>query len=246
MKRVNFFIGKVEMKKNCFIMIITLWVSFLSPTTAFAEEWGKLSPYVPQNGIIEGNLMELRSPKQLQEIQDKFQQAMSKNREWFTEYAYNAEPGKPLPYHPNFGITQAEYQKLIELSSQLVLNKVGKVKLKIQKTPQGDLVISCENRKFPLHGLELDNKGTRFKTPYGYLETVSQINQNNEKSPTGTWKGIQWKKEEQLSSSSGIVVKFAIGKLNNKPEGIIYYDVKNIVPENPEQYSVIILYPLKN
>lgn len=62
------------------------------------------------------------------ELTNKFQESIRDNYEWFIEYSQQAvEPGKPMPYHENLGLTKAEYEELqgfmenIELASSRVV-----------------------------------------------------------------------------------------------------------------------------
>jgi hypothetical protein len=80
-------------------------------------------------GLMSFDVMDevIQSERQL-ELTAKFQQAVRVNYEWFLKYAEEIrEPGKPLPFHENFGLSEDEYEELlsfignIELASSRVI-----------------------------------------------------------------------------------------------------------------------------
>ena len=66
------------------------------------------------------------------ELTTKFQQSIRDNYDWFLEYSQQAvEPGKPMPYHKNLGLTKSEYEELQGLMENIELASSGVVEYAI-------------------------------------------------------------------------------------------------------------------
>lgn len=216
---------------------------FLSNTLA-ADTWNS---YFPTNKPIKAKIMELASAKELQQIAEKMRDGIKTHQEWFMTYVKNfktIKPGEKLPYHPNFGITETEYNILFSGVKSLKMLQTGSTEVRFIKDKNETIKIQT-NPKSPIDGIKITANAV--DTPYGQLRKISQINNINKDTPTGSWQGIQWSLSElKLQELSGKEVKLAAGKLKNTGEGILYYDVKNInKSENKSvQFSYIVYYPL--
>lgn len=187
--------------------------------------------------------MELVAPRETQVLQQKLVAAIHNDQEWFQAFIAENTGVRPLPYHPKMGLTEVEYQRMLELSDVMELQQVGSVTLTVKHLENGGVQLNSEEDSTPLNNMSLFPVEGFVKTGYGKLEEFSEINQNNPNSPTGRWIGAQWKKSEQTNDRQ-IAVKLAIGKRTDHGDGIIYYDVKNFLPGVTENYSYVLLYPL--
>lgn len=51
----------------------------------------------------------IKQSKRQAQLMEKFKLGITTNHEWFTGYTKKYEKVKPVPYHPNFGLTEDEY-----------------------------------------------------------------------------------------------------------------------------------------
>lgn len=203
-----------------------------------------VAKYIPSSSTASARIMELSFPRKHAEITLKIQKAMRADPNWTSEYIRKNDKPGPLPYNPKLGISKSEYEQF--LSSKLGLVEKGKTKLSFIKNKDGSITIMTDKRGLPLNGITIlsDNKGV--KTPYGVLDRFSTINNKDKNSPTGPWQGMQWKIENIIDANhfppSISAVKFSIGVLDSKKEGILYYDVKNSPTQ--EIFHYVIFYDL--
>ena len=227
-------------------LLTLLCISFSS--LLMAADW---ATYFPTNKVITAKIMELSSSKEIAAINEKLEQAVSKNQEWFKQYIGQTEAGKPLPYHANFGISEAEYAQFLNFKDAK-LQEVGTLKLQFQLDKNQNIVIKTEPAS-AINGLIIGKNSVT--TPLGVTNKFTPIDNRNEKSLTGAWTGVQWSlndfdedsmKQKSLNQIQGKEVKMAVGKLDKTGEGILYYDVKDIdMPKNKNNvFSYIIYYPL--
>jgi hypothetical protein len=80
----------------------------------------KLKEALPR-GAVTGELLVAQLRPDVAKVQQKFQAAQQRNAQWFRSYAQeHRRMSAPLPWHPNFGITQEEYALWLQGRSQRV------------------------------------------------------------------------------------------------------------------------------
>jgi hypothetical protein len=228
-------------------LLTLLSLTFFS-NMLLAADW---ATYFPTNKVITAKVMELSSSKEIASISEKLKQGIAKNQEWFKQYINKADPGKPLPYHANLGVTEAEYAHFLKFKDAK-LQEVGTVKLEFLLDKNQNIVVKTEPFS-PVNGLIIGKHSVT--TPLGVTNKFTPINNRNQKSLTGAWTGVQWSlnefdddsmQQKSLNDIKGKAVKLAVGKLEKTGEGILYYDVKDIdMSQNKKTvFSYIIYYPL--
>ncbi|WP_298625111.1 hypothetical protein [uncultured Legionella sp.] len=222
-------------------------VTFLCLTCSnllIAAEW---TAYFPTNKVITAKVMEMQASREIALISEKIKKGIAEHQEWFKRYVSELEAGKPMPYHVNLGVTQAEYDYFLNFKD-VKLNEVSTITLEFKPGKDNDIHIKT-TPKSPVDGIIVSKNSVT--TPWGITTKVTTINNTNKKSLTGAWTGIQWSlsdlaPQKQLNEIKGKEAKLAVGKLELSGEGILYYDVKNIdMPKNEKTvFSYILYYPL--
>jgi hypothetical protein len=130
-------------------------------------------------------------PKQL-ELTAKLQKAFQENYEWFQKYIKTAEKGKPLKYHPNFGMTETEYSEYLKLSEQVEVISSGKEAIDINKNADKiEFVGQDKTSIFNDLTIDLQNNQILFKNYV--LSFVNEINvTDNDNGLKSKWKGYNW------------------------------------------------------
>lgn len=197
---------------------------------------------LPLAGPVEARVMQLRGSPELEKISAKLEASMRSQPEWLMQYIeQHARPGKPLPYHANFGITQAEYARVLASPKEVVLAQVGTVSLSAERQADGSIRLRTKPAS-RIDGLRIDAGEKTVTAPLARLTETSAINQDQAQSPTGRWTGTQWR-HSTMQEDHVLSLKLAIGKRIDHGDGIIYYNVKNIRPGNRETYDEVLLFP---
>ena len=112
-----------------------LLILFFSISSTFAQKGDKsaseLSEMLPAGEFTVEIMDKINPDKRLQELVAKLQTGVQKNPEWFQEYAQSAKPGEMLKYHPNFGMTEEEYDEFISLSMNTEVVSSGSQSMKV-------------------------------------------------------------------------------------------------------------------
>lgn len=220
-------------------------VSLLSLAILFSANIFALknAQFIPEGKVINGEVMQMGYSQEMLDLSLKFQEGLKKHGTWLQEYIQQ-NPDGPLPYHVNFGITKEEYVRYQEISKEdLKLVKIGEIDIQLEHLNNG-VIFHTENPAFPLNDVHVDLKNDYVTTKYARLDIRSEIHQEDKSAITGRWKGVQWR-YEKLEGNVGTSVKLAIGERTDHGDGILYYDVTNLIGDTPEQYHFIIIFPKK-
>ncbi len=173
------------------------------------------------------------SPR-LNEISVKFQNAIRENYEWFQEYMKTAKKGEALKYHPNFGVTEEEYNDFLTLYKNIEIVSTGKEEIQIIR--KDSLITFKGANRLTIYNnvtIDLKNNQVLFKDyvlPFSDKINVDDTN-NGLKSK---WKGYNWiykfppSLEEteilDIENLNMTEVKFTIGVLERN--GKVFMEIK--------------------
>ena len=165
-----------------------------------------------------------------QELQNKLVAAVSKNKDWFLEQQRLAgQRSGPMPYHPNFGLTEEEYAELITLTQDgldVEMTKSGSAKVSI--TYENDIISFDGTGKLKvLKDVKINLKENIVLIGDYKLDNFQEINVESDKNGLKSkWRGFQWRFEytdsqknlEELTSQELQTIilknyKFTIGRL---------------------------------
>ncbi|WP_288807813.1 MULTISPECIES: hypothetical protein [unclassified Sphingobacterium] len=155
-------------------------------------------------------------------IVEKMKLAIKDNEQWFLNVMKELEPGQPMPYHKNLGISEAEYAAFMQFSQSIKIDKIGAIALKIIRRHSS---IHFEPKDFGdyLKYLTIDLKDHRIMVDSIDLPYKGQITMDAQRTTlvAGPWKGYSWRLEEfrkdgQLIVDPNKVVPAEIRKLDVK------------------------------
>ncbi len=184
----------------------------------------------------------IQSPRQA-ELTRKFREGIQKNWEWFAQYSKTVEPGQPMPYHPNMGITEEEFNELQRYMSNIELVSSGTASFRIEN--ENDIIQFKANGRLKLLELVKINLKTN-EVNVGKYELAFADTDNVVDDSTGLkskWKGYTWRYEEpkdisldalqDLQTLKAKQYKVTIGRLEKN--GKTYMSIKGQEFDNGEK-----------
>ena len=154
--------------------------------------------------------MDKKNQKKAIQIAVKFKKSISNHRKWYIKFINKIEKGKPLPYHPNFGITKEEYNFVLSSRNKMKLIKTGNGKLAISKEGDKILLKAVKNISY-INNIKIDLEKNSIESKYGILSFKSNISASKHQA-IGRWNGYVW----DLNKSNVDLKKFNIKNINNK------------------------------
>lgn len=150
------------------------------------------------NGLLsQGNhkleILEKDISPDLKQIVLRYRKAVSDSMEWYQNYSQENKNQNPLPYHVNFGISQAEYERMnrefplqkMKIKSSRTLT-VNKAEDKINFKGDGDFTI--------FNTVAIDTKNKTMIVDDQLIPYAGEFTEG-ETSGFGSWKGYRWKLE---------------------------------------------------
>lgn len=147
--------------------------------------------FTPGNHKLE--ILEKNIPADLREIIMNYRKAVQDSIQWYNAYSQEHKNESPLPYHKNFGITEAAYNRMnsefptltmkVKTTKEFVVNKANdQIALKGSDnfTLLDEVTFDTKNKLLVIGGQQIPYKG--------------EISDKGE-SGVGAWKGYDWKLE---------------------------------------------------
>ncbi|NDI36636.1 hypothetical protein [Chengkuizengella sediminis] len=148
---------------------------------------------------------------------------MQEDMDWYNSEINKLEVGEKLPYDPRFGVTEDEYNLVMDMSEQIELVKTREGQLKIKKV-DGKIAIVGKDTGNVLTKVGIDLVNNKILTEFGTAKYDRKIEANENQILTGMWNGHCWKIEESTHDFQYIFtdLNICIGKLVETGETLIY------------------------
>ena len=222
--------------KNRLLFISYFWlpllIIFITGCAApkSTQDHFKLSKVIP-NGKTTVEVLEVRYSERVEELALKMSRALATNQDWWVEYVKQHSGDYPLPYHPNSGLTQAEYAEYLDgVDKTRHLHKVSDAYVVFGR--EGDLIsIDLGDESSPVTKWRLNILTGELMLPIG--ETIKPVwrSGNNVTAPIGAFEGYHWDYDNPTESPSNCnIASLDIYRL--KPSGMIFWRIKEGKMEN--------------
>jgi len=161
----------------------------------------------------------------------KMKAAIAKKPEWLLDYVKKtAVPGKPLPYHENFGLTPQEYEEFSNFARVRRLRITSEAILKIKRIGDGRFELSGTKATRELEGLVIDLASREIETPLGTCDDLEWEPQIPDRTfgDQGPWEGWTWNCDATNPDTAvGSAVRLIVGKLVKRNEWCLFYRASN-------------------
>ncbi|MCY0994500.1 hypothetical protein OV203_45675 [Nannocystis sp. ILAH1] len=152
-------------------------------------------------------------PTELAGVQTRFVRAVATQEAWVQQYLAELRlpPGAPLPYHPNLGVSEAEYQQLLHAYEHPIVVEADKRDLEV-RIERGALRFSAPE---PLAAVDLLTLEAGGRARYGDDVVVDGPERiEGLQGSFGTWSGFAWRHDaSSLVSRTIDVLDVELGRV---------------------------------
>jgi hypothetical protein len=173
----------------------------------------------------QGVVLTLTATKRFADLAQKVKQAIGDN----PKLLLSRKSGEPLPYSPDLGITEGEYNEFLALAENggMALQETGKVALSIVDQPPDHVLI----KSLPEIGeLDVDLKTGVVEVLGRKLAMPNSISPNENQELTGPFHGYSWK-SGVLAAITQSRTEVTIGQQRDSQEVLLFFDVRGIDPK---------------
>lgn len=172
------------------------------------EYWVGLQP-----GRHTAVLFTLTIPGELGDVQTRFARAAATHQTWLQQYIEDLRlpPGAPLPYHPNLGVTEAEYRDLQNAYEHPTIVESERRDIDV-RAEGGALRFSAQGPLAPLGQLVVEASG---RVRYGDdLVADRPVRVEGQQARFGQWTGFSWQRDESDRTTKQLdVLELALGQV---------------------------------
>lgn len=217
----------MKYKKLVYIFLTLLFAVGCQSEVSKANSVEEYIPPHLMNAEVTADIMTIEmdrdTRKKVEVITKKMSDHVKNDKEWYVDYISGHIDKQVKPYHPNFGITEEEYnffRNAVENSS-LSNTSYGKLQFK-QKSNHEIEIVSSKNLEL-FQNIVIDTEKNIVKTPFGECQYVGEEKTSLDQKITGPLHGKQWVLKEQ-----NLIYVFSLGKLEGENKSIIDISVKGI------------------
>ena len=214
-----------------FVFFFAICMSSCAENTALGRTSNPVLPEdMLQAGTINVDEMSMGLPTaednlRFTELVQKLQVGISANQEWLSAYIIEYE-GQTLPYHPNLGLSEDEYDEYLQLSDRIRLYKSADGVISIEKIGEKQYKISNVEESKLIDNIIIDLSNNTVSTNYGVCKYSGEVKASDDQIATGRWSGYSWMLEDILDAGNFKSIQFNLGQLEDSKKIIMYYQVK--------------------
>lgn len=202
-------------------VLLSFFVALLG--TADAQDKTAVLKGVLGEGTFQASILEMRMPNDATALMAKFSKSVAAKPDWIQTYvaAQRLEPGEPLPYHENMGVTQKEYARLIEAKAETRLKPIADCKLIVKSNDDGLLSLTGTGKAAVLDGLTIDPK--RMAIQYKNLSSNSFAIVAPKKTALVSINGFAWNTETVTPPSDLAALSLTVGRYTETNAGFLEF-----------------------
>ncbi len=209
---------------------------------AAAEPYiGKLGEYVSAPSSIDAQIQKIEFTPEIRQLTDKLTENLQKNADWFDQYSSQLGPGERIPYHPNMGLTESQYQQLLGGEEQKRLTPSGGTRLSFTWRDDDVLKISGLPDEAPFDTLLYESVSDSLITSFGTMTNSVLAKGKLADDNTLGWEGRLWATERK-DDKGQLSIVYVIGDLDDGNRGVLIHEIKGVVNDAVVEHHYMLMW----
>lgn len=202
---------------------------------------GTLGKYIEVPSSVDAQIQKIDYTPEIRSLTDKLTENLEKNAEWFEQYSKQLTPGQRIPYHPNMGLTESQYQQLLGGESQKRLTPMGGTRLSFSWRDDDVLRITGLPDEPPFDSLLYEGVSDSLLTNFGTITgSVPARGQMGDDSSL-TWEGRLWSTERK-DDKGQLSIVYVIGDLAQSERGVLIHEIKGVVNDVVVEHHYMVMW----
>jgi len=194
----------------------------ITPCVAAGE---KLTSYLKIDKKVQGELISVIPPKEINKFTIKVNEAAAKDPAWFEEFFKGIEDGTPLPFHEKLGLTKEDHDEYLKLWSERKIVPITETKAPLTLRKNGNKY-KIEAPGLPIGLLTYDSEKDQFNSTLGALKSTEAINAPAV-SVLGAWSGNAWT-YEAIDDFTNTKETLSLGRSKDGKYGFLLYRLRRL------------------
>ncbi|CAH1199004.1 hypothetical protein PAECIP111893_01205 [Paenibacillus plantiphilus] len=165
-------------------------------------------------------------PRELNEkaaaLTEQMKENLELHSEWYMKTLGELKSGEPFPYDKRLGVSEDDYQFILNLNDHMSLIKESDTTVEIKYNRSSIEILNSASPILKKMNLALD--ANILTTELGELTYSNEISASDEQQVTGRWNGHTWTLQEEMAQSYSI----SIGQLEESKKTIIYIKLLDV------------------
>lgn len=197
--------------------------------------------YLPASASVDADYVVVAYDPAYDSYGQHLQAAMRANAAWLRDYTLQHANQRPMPWHPNFGVPKAQYDRFQSPVNHFI--ELSRQRIRIERREEGGRVrLRLHGQQLLLDTLTIDPAVPLVQTTRGALPFRERQSPGPATMPPGATEGLGFMSDEGTIAQKRFRESVLIGKLTGTTRGIIRYSLNT-----PGKAAyVYITFPLRN
>lgn len=210
--------------------------------TAAADPYlGKLSEFISVPLAVDAQIQKIEYTPEIKSLTDKLAENLENNSEWFQQYSSQLAPGQKIPYHPNMGLTENQYQLLLGSEEQKRLTPTGGTRLAFSWRDDDVVSITGLPEEPPFDSLLYESVSDSLISSFGTMTKSVPARGKLSDDTSLAWSGRLWAKERS-DESGKLSILYVIGHLDEGERGVLIHEIKGVVNETVVEHHYMVMW----
>lgn len=221
---------------------VAVWASLVTAYTVAAEPYlGTLGPYIEVPTAVDAQIQKIEYPPQIRSLSDKLAENLERNKEWFLQYREQVAPDQRVPYHPNMGLTETQYQELFGAEAQKRLTPYGGTRLSFSWRDDDVLQITGLPDDPPLDSLIYEGVSDSLLTSFGTITGSVPAKGKMGDDTSLAWEGRVWSTQRK-DDKGQLSIVYVIGDLTESNHGVLIHEIKGVVNDAVVEHHYMVMW----
>lgn len=200
-----------------------------------------MGQYISVPSAVDAQIQTIEYSPEIRSLTDKLTENLEKNSEWFEQYSSQLTPGERIPYHPNMGLTEAQYQTLLGGEQQKRLMPTGGTRLAFSWRDDDVLKITGLPDEAPFDTLLYEGVSDSLITSFGTMTRSVPAKGKLGDDASLAWNGRVWATERK-DDKGQLSIVYVLGDLDQSNRGVLIHEIKGIVNDVVVEHHYMVMW----
>jgi hypothetical protein len=182
------------------------------------------TPYLPRTNSVEAEYVVVTPDPLYDGYGQRLQAAMHRHAAWLRAYTEQHKGANPLPYHPNFGVPEAQYRRYQDPLNQFITSAPQRIRMEVRREA-GRIRLALRGQRLLFDTLLIDANTPTLTTARDRLPFREIVAPGRATFPPGAHAGVAFMSDIPTIKQRRFRESVLVGRLTGTNKGVIQYSI---------------------
>ena len=182
------------------------------------------APYLPRSNSVDAEYVVVTPDPMYDGYGQRLQAAMQRHAAWLRAYTEQHKGANPLPYHPNFGVPEAQYRRYQDPLNQFITSAPQRIRIDVRREA-GRIRLTLRGQRLLFDSLQIDANAPTLTTARDRLAFREVVAPGRATFPPGAYSGVAFVSDISTIKQRRFRESVLVGRLTGTNKGVIQYSL---------------------